>query len=81
MSGHRWDGSSPEIAGIVPRSRDEQGCTLRRRTGGIEIEDVKSTIAENSEILGGGDGGARFVEGDELDGVAVEGVLKTGIVR
>ena len=42
---------------------------------------MKSTIAENSEILGGGDGGAGFVEGDELDGVAVEGVLKTGIVR
>lgn len=47
-------------------------------TGGIEIEDVEATIAEDSEILGGGDGDAGFVEGAELDGVAIEGGLKDG---
>lgn len=55
-----------------------EGDVFGYGTGGIEIEDVEATIAEDSEILGGSDGDAGFVEGAELDGVAIEGSLKDG---
>lgn len=63
---------------VVDSVGSVEGDVLGNGTGGIEIEDVKATIAEDSEILGGGDGDAGLVEGAELDGVAIEGGFKDG---
>lgn len=42
--------------------------------GGIggEFEDVETAVAEDAEVLSGGDGDAIFVERAEFDGVTVE---------
>lgn len=55
-----------------------EGEVLGNWAGGVEIENVQAAIAEDSEILGGGDGEAGLVEGAELDGVAIEGGFKDG---
>lgn len=46
--------------------------------GGGEVEDVEAAVAEDAEVLGGGDGEAVLVEGAEFDGVAVEGGFEEG---
>lgn len=63
---------------IVDTVSGVESDVLGNGTGGIEIEDVKAAIAEDSEILGGGDGDAGLVEGAEFDGVAIEGGFKDG---
>lgn len=45
---------------------------------GGEVEDVEAAVAEDAEVLGGGDGEAVLVEGAEFDGVAVEGGFEDG---
>lgn len=45
------------------------GCGARGRG---EVDDVEAAVAEDAEVLRGGDGEAGLVEGAELDGVAVE---------
>lgn len=55
-----------------------KGDVLGDGAGGIEIEDVKATIAEDSKILGSGDGDTGLVKGAELDRVAIEGGFKDG---
>lgn len=42
------------------------------RWRGGEVEDVETAIAEDAEVLGGGNRQAVFVEGAKFDGVAVE---------
>lgn len=46
------------------------------RDGGTELEDVDAAVAEDAEVLGGGDGELVLVERAEFDGVAVERGLK-----
>lgn len=48
--------------------------------GGVrgEVEDVETAVAEDSEVLGGGDGEAILVEWAELDGVTVERGFENG---
>lgn len=50
---------------------DELGDGSGARGRG-EVDDVEAAVAEDAEVLGGGDGEAGLVEGAELDGVAVE---------
>lgn len=47
------------------------GCGGAQRGRG-EVDNVEAAVAEDAEVLGGGDGEPRLVEGAELDGVAVE---------
>lgn len=44
--------------------------------GGGEFEDVEAAVAEDAEVLGGGDEEAGLVEGGEFHGVAVERSLE-----
>lgn len=62
------------VGGVVG---DELGD---RGEGGVrgEVEDVEAAVAEDAEVLGGGDGEAVLVERAEVDGVTVEGGFENG---
>lgn len=50
------------------------GGELRDWEGWVwgELEDVDAAVAQDAEVLGGGDGHAVLIEGAELHGVSVE---------
>ncbi|PON87316.1 hypothetical protein TorRG33x02_169520, partial [Trema orientale] len=64
------------VGGVV-RGELGDGCWGGARRGG-EFEDVEAAVADDAEVLGGGDGEAVLVEGAELDGVAVEWGFEDG---
>lgn len=65
-----------DAVGGVEGGELRDGGGTRGGGGGEEVEDVEAAIAEDAEVLGGGDEKAALVEGAESDGVAAEGRLE-----